>query len=85
MPRAISKAADLDFGLIGADEVAVWIDREAKQLIVGPREFELSQLSTEQLDRLDAMADTSSLVGVNDEIRRDLAELVDELIRQHTH
>jgi hypothetical protein len=48
MPRAISKT-DPTFGLIsiGADEVAVWIDREGRKLIVGNREFELSQLSPE--------------------------------------
>ncbi len=88
MPRAISKT-DLDFGLIsiGADKVArVWIDREAQQLIVGDREFGLSQLSPEQSDRLEAMARAVLAMGqANGAVRADLAVLVDELIRQHTH
>jgi hypothetical protein len=83
MPRAISKT-DIFFGRIsvGADEVVVWIDREAKQLIVGNLEFELSQLSPGQQDRLDAMARAVLETGeANDAVRRDLAVLVAELIR----
>jgi hypothetical protein len=87
MPRAISKT-DIDFGLIriGADEVWVWMASEAKQLIVGSREFELSRLSSEQLYRLEAMASAVSVMGnASDAVRRDLTVLADELIRQHTH
>ncbi len=88
MPRAVSKA-DLNFGLIsiGAGKDAlVWIDREAKQLIVGSREFDLSQLSQEQRDRLQAMERKVWAMGeANDTVRAELAVLVDELIRQHTH
>ena len=86
MPRAIS-TTDIDFGRIrvGADEVLVWIDLEAKQLIVGGREFDLDQLSSEQSDRLRAMAYTVLEMGdANDAVRSDLAVLADELIRQHT-
>jgi hypothetical protein len=84
MPRPISKS-DIDFGLIriGADEVWVWIDREAKQLIVGGREFDLSQLTSGQVERLDAMASAVLAMGnANDAVRRDLAVLADELIQQ---
>jgi hypothetical protein len=71
---------------IGADDVKVWIDREAKQLIVGGREFDLSQLSPEQRGRLEAMASATLVIGgANDAVRRDLAILADELIRQNTH
>ena len=87
MPRAISKTA-IDFGRIriGADEISVWVDREAKQLIVGDREFELSQLPREQLDQLEAMARLVRATGeTNDAVRDDLAVLVAELIHRHTH
>jgi hypothetical protein len=87
MPRAISKS-DINFGLIkvGVGEVLVWIDYEGRQLFVGDREFELSQLATEQLDRLEAMASAVTIVGeVTPAVRRDLTILVAELIRKHTH
>ena len=47
MPRAISKT-DIIFGLIRVgveDEVFAWIDRSAKQLIVGDRELSLTTLA----------------------------------------
>lgn len=87
MPRAISKGA-IEFGRIrvGADEISVWIDREAKLLIVGSREFRLITLSPEQLDRLDAMARAVLISGeVRDYVRRDLESLVEQLIRKNTH
>jgi len=87
MPRPISET-DINFGLIkiGAGQVLVWIDDEGKQLIVGDREFELNQLGLEQLDHLEAMATAVSIVGeANDAVRRDLAVLVADVIRKHTH
>ena len=88
MPRAISKT-DIIFGLIRVgveDEVFAWIDRSAKQLVVGDREFEFNQLSPEQAIRLDVMARAVLSIGeLNDAGRGDLEGLVDELIRQHTH
>jgi hypothetical protein len=46
----------------------------------------LNQLGLEQLDCLEAMATAVSIVGeANDAVRRDLAVLVADVIRKHTH
>jgi hypothetical protein len=76
---------DPSFGIL--DGVGrVWIDCEAEQLIVGDRDYDLRQLSDDQLHRLEAMAHAATTRGgANDAVRRDVGILIAELRNTLTH